>query len=123
MSLYQSLFYMSLVGGMAGLAAWALTTLLAGLVQFPAISPALIPAVLLGSFMGGLTVGFSDHWAGNRVLPRWVLAGVGIGCLAGLLGSALQIPIRNALFVHYPIVVRVLTWILIASFIGDRKSV
>src|ERR1017187_7359959 len=59
MSLYQSLFFMSLVGGMAGLAAWALTTLLAGLVQFPAISPDLIPAVLLGSFMGGLTVGLA----------------------------------------------------------------
>jgi hypothetical protein len=118
MSLYQSIYYMSLVGGLAGLSTWALTTLLASLFRFPAFAPDLIPAVLLGSFMGGLTVGFSDHWSGNRVLPRWVLAGVGIGCLAGLLGSVLQIPIRNSLSRYYPMLVRVLTWMLVASFIG-----
>ncbi|MEO8367745.1 MAG: FHA domain-containing protein [Candidatus Solibacter sp.] len=118
MSLYQSLYYMSLVGGLAGLAAWALTTLLAALFRFPAFAPDLIPAVLLGSFMGGLTVGFTDHWSGNRVMPRWVLAGAGVGCLAGLLGSVLVIPIRESLLTHYPVLVRVLTWILVASFVG-----
>jgi hypothetical protein len=118
MSLYQSLYYMSLVGALAGLATWALTTLLASFIRFPAFSPDLIPAVLLGGFMGGLTVTFADHWSGNRILPRWVFSGIGLGSLAGLLGAVILIPVRNSLLGPYPAIVRILTWVLIASFIG-----
>jgi hypothetical protein len=118
MSLYQSLYYMSLVGGLAGISAWALTTLLAYLVRFPAFAPDLIPAVLLGGFIGGLTVGFTDHWSGNRILPRWVLSGIGLGCLAGLFAALLQIPIRDSVLGRHPFLVNILTWMLVASFIG-----
>jgi len=117
MSLYQSLYFMSLVGGLAGLLSWASTKLISQMVSFRSHED-FLASVLLGGFIGGLTVGFSDHWSGNRVLARWVFSGIGLGLLAGLLGALVYLPIRIALIEHYPIVCRVLLWMLIGSLIG-----
>ena len=35
----------------------------------------LIQLTLLGALIGGLTVAFSDHWAGEKVVWRWLAAG------------------------------------------------
>ena len=120
MSLYQTLYFMSLVGGMAGLFSWALVTLiLAGLPTGGAAwIPDLIAAAVLGGFIGGLTVGFTDRWSGAVVMPRWIVSGALIGILAGALAGGLQIPIADTLGRTSPILSRVITWMIAGSLIG-----
>ena len=119
MSLYQTLYYMSLVGGTAGLFSWVLVALVSTLlVNQPTWVADLASATILGALIGGLTVGFSDHWSGNRVLPRWVISGSLIGMVAGLAAGLVQIPITNSLQEQSPILTRLVAWMLAGSFIG-----
>ena len=123
MSLYQTLYYMSLVGWMAGLFSWACSALVAqALLTFVNQTETwvsdLVAAVFLGAFIGGLTVGFSDRWSGNRVMPRWVVSGTLIGMFAGLLAGAIQIPITQNLEAQAPVINRLIAWMLVGSFIG-----
>ncbi len=119
MSLYKTLYFMSLVGGMAGLFSWVLTALVSTvLVNPPAWAPDLFSATILGSFIGGLTVAFSDHWSGNRVLPRWVISGILIGMTAGIAAGLVQIPITSNLGEQAPVLTRLIAWMLAGSFIG-----
>ncbi len=120
MSLYQTLYYMSLVGGMAGLFSWGITALVAAaLPNQPEVWVSdLIAAAILGGFIGGLTVGFSDRWSGNRVMPRWVISGTLIGIFAGVLAGLIQIPITNNLGSAFPVLNRLIAWMLAGSLIG-----
>jgi len=120
MSLYQTLYYMSLVGGMAGLFSWALTALAAAVlpIQHEIWVSDLIAAAILGGFIGGLTVGFSDRWSGNRVMPRWIISGTFIGIFAGIIAGLLQIPITNNLGAQAPVLNRMIAWMLAGSLIG-----
>lgn len=120
MSLYQTLYYMSLVGGMAGLFSWALTALTAAALsnQRELWVSDLLAATILGGFIGGLTVGFSDRWSGNRVMPRWIVSGALIGIVAGALAGAIQIPITTHLGERAPVMTRLIAWMLAGSFIG-----
>jgi hypothetical protein len=119
MSLYQTLYFMSLVGGMAGLFSWVLVALVSMVItNQPLWVSDLVSATILGAFIGGLTVGFSDHWSGNRVLPRWVISGLLIGMVAGASAGALQIPITNNLGQQAPVLTRLIAWMLAGSFIG-----
>lgn len=120
MGLYQSLYFMSLVGGIAGLFSWLIsvlaTSLLPSLAGFSL--PDLLATTLLGALIGGMTVGFSDRWSGNRVQARFVLAGMSIGILAGLSASLLQIPIGRNIGPRAPSISRILAWMMAGSFIG-----
>jgi len=78
----------------------------------------LITATILGAFIGGLTVAFSDRWSGSRIMPRWVISGTVIGIVAGLLAGLAQIPITNNLGEKAPILTRLIAWMLAGSFIG-----
>lgn len=120
MSLYQTLYYMSLVGGMAGLCSWALTAMLsAAMVNEPvAWISDLVAATVLGAFIGGATVGFSDYWSGNRVATRWVVSGILIGGGAGLLAGLIQIPITLSISASSPLLARLIAWGLVGSIIG-----
>jgi len=120
MSLYQTLYYMSLVGGMAGLFSWATVTLILALVRSvgPSWTPDLIAATVLGGFIGGLTVAFTDRWSGGVSMPRWILSGALIGMVAGALAGAVQIPITGALGESAPVLTRVVAWMLAGSLIG-----
>jgi hypothetical protein len=120
MGLNQSLYFMSLVGGMAGLISWALMALATSLLPFQANNrlPDLISAVLLGGLIGGLTVGFGDRWSGNRVTPQWVVSGAFIGMVAGAAAGGLQAQIAGHLAETAPILARLLAWMLTGSFIG-----
>lgn len=119
MSLYQTLYYMSLVGALAGLFSWVLVALVSALlVNQPASVSDLVSVTILGAFIGGLTVGFSDHWSGNRVLPRWVVSGLLIGMVAGLAAGLVQIPITTNLSEQSPVLTRLIAWMLAGSFIG-----
>jgi MFS family permease len=119
MSLYQTLYYMSLVGGMAGLFSWVLVALVSTvLVNQPTWAADLASATILGAFIGGLTVGFSDHWSGNRVAPRWVISGTLTGMVAGTIAGLIQIPITNSLEEQSAVLTRLVAWMLAGSFIG-----
>lgn len=120
MSLYKTLYFMCLVGGMAGLFSWVLTALVSAAFanQQNAWASDLISATILGAFIGGLTVAFSDRWSGNRIVPRWVVSGTLIGVVAGLLAGLAQIPITNNLSERAPILTRLIAWMLAGSFIG-----
>ncbi|MGB9611621.1 MAG: hypothetical protein ACPL7M_11675, partial [Bryobacteraceae bacterium] len=119
MSLYQTLYFMSLAGGFAGLLSWALTALLSATIlsNRPALAD-LTAAALLGLIIGLLTVAFSDRWSGNRVVGRYVLAGGAIGLVAGLLGGLAMIPITEKLGPQMPFLARLLSWMLVGSLIG-----
>jgi len=119
MSLYQTLYYMSLAGGFAGLLSWGLTALLSATVlsDRPALAD-LTAAALLGLIIGLLTVAFSDKWSGNRVVGRYVLAGGLIGLVAGLLGGLAMIPITENLGAQFPFLARLLSWTVVGSLIG-----
>lgn len=119
MSLYQTLYFMSLAGGFAGLLSWALTALLSATIlsNRPALAD-LTAAALLGLIIGLLTVAFSDKWSGNRVVGRYVLAGGAIGLVAGLLGGLAMIPITENLGPQMPFLARLLSWMLVGSLIG-----
>jgi hypothetical protein len=118
MSLYQTWYFMSLVGGIAGLGAWCITDVLQYLLTFPAVVPDLVPGLLLGGFLGGMAAGFDEHWSGKRVSAGAVLKGAGLGVLAGVVASLFAIPMRNALLRPYPAVYRILTWMTAAALIG-----
>lgn len=120
MSLYKTLYFMCLVGGMAGLFSWALYTLLTAVFanQSSVWIADILPATILGAFIGGLTVAFSDKWSGSRIMPRWVVSGTLIGIVAGLLAGLAQIPITNNLSEKAPILTRLIAWMLAGSFIG-----
>ena len=120
MTLYQTLYFMSLVGGLAGLLSWALVALVSSLVVAQgssAISDVIAP-MLLGGFIGGFTVAFSDRWSGNRVVPRWVISGTLIGLGAGLAAGLLGLPVNARLSGAAPILSRLVTWMIAGSLIG-----
>ena len=119
MNIYQTLYFMSLAGGTAGLLAWATQALL--ILLIPAGSPtwptAVLAAALLGGFIGGFTVAFDEKWVGNRVQARWVAMGVLIGLLAGMLSGAVHLPLRDALPGALPLGT-VLGWMVSGALIG-----
>jgi MFS family permease len=120
MSLYQTLYFMSLVGGMSGLFSWAILRLAVALLtsQQGSWVSDIIATSVLGAFIGGLTVAFSDRYSGNRVTPRWVVSGSLIGLLAGAIAELIQIPITNRLATSAPLATRLIAWMIAGSFIG-----
>ena len=73
-SLKQTVYFMTLVGGIAGLACWFVLSLI--VLASPALNRDSVNYPLLGAFIGGLCIAFSDHWFGDRVVGRFVLVGV-----------------------------------------------
>jgi len=120
MSLGQSLYFLSLVGGLAGLTSWALTSLVFSLFTFqaPTWVPDLVAVPVLGALIGGLTVYFADKWSGGVILPRWVVTGTVVGLLSGFAAGCAQIPLTMHLSARAPEVARILAWMLAGSFIG-----
>lgn len=120
MSLYQTVYFMSLVGGLAGLIAWAANALLSP--AFPAAAEAWLPDLAasstLGALIGGLHVYFSDKWAGARIQSRWIVSGVLIGLLAGVCAGLAGILIEKRISPQYPAFARVLVWMLTGCSIG-----
>jgi len=120
MGLYQTLYFMSLVGSMAGLFSWGLVALVSVAVSSQEMTwlADVLSSTILGAFIGGMTVAFTDRWSGSAVMPRWVISGALIGLLAGLAAGAIQIPITNNLQAQAPILTRVIAWMLAGSLIG-----
>ena len=73
MGLARNLYFMGLVGALAGLICWSIAVWIPEVASVPQELFWLIDHIqltLLGALIGGLTVGFSDHWAGEKVLLR-----------------------------------------------------
>ena len=119
MNFAQTLYFMSLAGGLAGLLAWAAQSLVSLLLPpgIPAWPGVVIAAALLGGFIGGITITFDEKWAGNRVQPRWIVTGTTIGFFAGLASGALHLPLRTALPHALPLAI-VLGWTLTGALVG-----
>ncbi len=120
MALYQTVYFMSLVGGFAGLIAWAISALLSGVLsgQTHEWLSDFVASAVLGALIGGLTIAFGDKWSGTRIQPRWVLSGSLIGLLAGAVAGLAQIPIKTNLGPSFPTGARVIAWVLAGSCIG-----
>jgi hypothetical protein len=123
MSLKQTVYFMALVGAIAGLCCWALQSWIAdlNLISDQAAFNILVTTIM-GALIGGLTVGFSDQWSSERVVARWVAAGVALGGLAGVVSGILYIPILSAVIRPNPgigsFLGRPLTWLIAGGLIG-----
>jgi hypothetical protein len=112
---------MSLVGALAGLICWSLAVWLPEAASVPQELFWLIDLIqlmLLGALIGGLTVGFSDYWAGEKVLLRWLATGTLMGLVFGGIAALLAV-----LLSHYWVTSsgwgeRVSGWALAGSLIG-----
>ena len=120
MSLYQTLYFMSLVGGMSGLFSWGIVRLLEASLtsQSGAWVSDVIATTILGALIGGLTVAFSDRYSGNRVMPRWIVSGALIGLTAGAIAGFVDIPISSRLAPSSPLAARLISWMIAGSLIG-----
>ena len=110
MSLKQTIYFMALVGGLAGLVCWSFVVWLPWM-------PDLIGATVLGMLIGGLTVLFADRWSGGQVVARWVLSGVAIGFVAGCLSGLFQIWVGNILVDQKRLAV-IVSWMVTGTLIG-----
>ena len=119
-SFKQTAYYMSLVGGAAGLCSWLVVTIV--LSGFKAKWIDVINLATLGGFIGGLSVGFSDKWFGDKIKAVWVLAGIGVGMFAGACGGALSWLVKSRLGDQYSLVAHELTWLIAGALIGFGVS-
>ena len=125
MNLKQTAYFMTLVGGLAGLLTWAVVVWLADLLRFEEDQAWIIVTIntmLMGALIGGLTVGFADKWAGE-VVARWVLLGILFGVAAGFLSGLLCIPVLDNLIEGNPgsltdFLGRSLSWLIAGGLIG-----
>lgn len=119
-SLKQTVYYMSLVGGIAGLACWFTLSLI--VLAWSEANTDWVNYSLLGAFVGALTVGFSDHWLGDRMVARFVLVGGVAGMLAGLLAGLIAWPISSNLSQENSWLARALAralgWMIAGALIG-----
>src|SRR5262245_27815598 len=110
MNLKQTIYFMALVGGLAGLLCWSLVVWISWM-------PDLVSSTVLGMLIGGLTVMFSDRWSGEQVVGRWVASGVIIGFVAGVLSGAVQIWIGSGVVQPTRLAV-IVAWTVTGTLIG-----
>ena len=126
MNLKQTVYFMALVGAIAGLACWTVQGFVSDNVSGSQDSNWLfvgVSATLMGAFIGGMTVGFADHWTAERIVPTWVLMGILLGAIAGVLTGALYIPIERQVIragtsMTAVRVGRILPWMFAGGLIG-----
>ena len=116
----RTLYFMSLVGALAGLVCWGTIVWIPELLAVPQEFFWLLDlgtVVWLGGLLGTFSVGFSDHWSGDRILARWIAVGTFMGMLfGGIAGTvALAIVRWSELFGWQS---RVSTWTLAGSLVG-----
>jgi hypothetical protein len=110
MSLRQTIYFMALVGGLAGLLCWSVVVWISWM-------PDLVSSTVLGMLIGGLTVLFSDRWSGEQVVGRWIASGIIIGFVAGILSGAVQLWIGSGLIPQKRLAV-IVAWTVTGTLIG-----
>jgi hypothetical protein len=116
-SFKQTVYFMALVGGIAGLSCWFVVALFT-LVDSSGSKTDLMNYPLLGAFIGGLSIGFNDHWLGDRVVGRWVLMGILAGALAGVMGGLIAYLVSHLLGEQFPLLARAISWMITGALIG-----
>jgi len=123
MTLNQNLYFMSLVGALAGLASWAIG------VWIPIVWPMAqenywlaesINLVLIGLLIGAFCIAFADHWSDKgKTVMRPVVGALG-GALAGILSSLTSNTIHLSLLQQnqFPWWLVTLGWLLNGAFAG-----
>jgi hypothetical protein len=117
----QTIYFMTLVGGLAGLLCWSLVVWIPGSFQLAQESFWLVDVInltLFGALIGGLTVGFADGWSGDRILARWVFSGLAIGFLCGSLSGISQAGLSRLLATESSLLSRSLSWMVAGGLIG-----
>ena len=124
MNLNQNVYFMSLVGGIAGLLCWGLTATIS---EIPAAAMSgwiimTIETTIMGALIGGMTVGFADKWGGDRLLFRWVLMGVLLGTAAGAASGLINMPIQTNMQagagVARVVAASIALWLITGALIG-----
>jgi len=116
-SFKQTVYFMSLVGAIAGLACWGFNWLIAFALDNPGINwTTVIDFSTLGTFIGALSIGFNDKWLSDRVVGRWIVTGALVGTLAGAVGGLLSLLIGTTL------IERALSWMMTGALIGFAIS-
>lgn len=123
MSAKTQVYFMALVGALAGLLCWALQSWIGDFqIGFTQEAFGVVVTAIMGALIGGFTVGFADHWSAERVVPQWVAVGTGLGALAGTVGGLLYLPILAAVKANPhgfgSMLGRPLTWLLAGGLIG-----
>ena len=96
-AVHDTVYFMMLVGGIAGLCCWATTTWTADYLTLrQEATPLLLTlwTTIMGALIGGMTVGFADARSADRVVARWLVAGLLLGTVAGALSGLLYMPIQ-----------------------------
>jgi hypothetical protein len=116
---HQTVYDMALMGGIAGLGCWSVVSWSPDFVTVGAGLVDVIHLAVLGGFIGGLTVGYLDHWLEDRVAARMVLVGIAVGMLGGVSGGLIQsLMSRTPLTGQLPLVSRALAWMIAGWLIG-----
>ena len=123
MNLKQTVYFMALVGAIAGLICWAVQSWISDFsIGMNQAQFTVLVTTVMGALLGGFTVGFADHWTSDRVVPQWVIAGSVMGALAGAAGGVLYWPILSAMEANQSglsaAVGRPLTWLIAGGLIG-----
>ena len=120
MDLKRKIYFMALVGALAGLLCSALLWIPESFQlqqeQHWLLDPFVL--VILGALIGALTVGFADYWLQNEVIARWVLSGSLIGLVAGLAGGFFLVHINASLQPVSPQLAVIVSWMVGFAFIG-----
>jgi len=123
MSLKQTVYFMALVGAIAGLTCWAVQSWIGDFVRIPQTQFTVLVTALMGALIAGMTVGFADRWTADRVVAKWVAVGVVLGALAGTAGGLLYLPILSGIMQsttsgRVALLGRPMTWLIAGGLIG-----
>ena len=119
MNLKQTVYFMSLVGALAGLVCWVLVAFLSDVISLPTWGSVTIYAAIMGALISGLTVAFADKWTSEKVVPNWVAVGALLGLIAGVLTGGLYLLAGARLSAATsPKVVTITIWLLAGGLIG-----
>jgi len=118
-NLKQTVYFMTLVGALAGLVCWLLVAFLSDVISLPTWGSVTIYAAIMGALISGLTVAFADKWTSEKVVPNWVAVGALLGLIAGVLTGGLYLLAGARLSAATsPKVVTITIWLLAGGLIG-----
>jgi hypothetical protein len=124
--LSPTIYFMTLVGGLAGLMCWATTVSIGDLLTVRQESTWLLLTLwttIMGALVGGMTVGFADTWSADRLLWRWVASGTLLGATAGVMAGLVYVPVQQTVVAMGgegvgDLVARISLWTIAGGLIG-----
>jgi hypothetical protein len=119
-NLKQTVYFMTLVGALAGLVCWVLVAFLSDVIALPQRWMGVtIYAAIMGALISGLTVAFADRWTSDKIVPNWVAVAALLGLLAGIVTGLLNLLAGERLAaVTSDRVVTVTVWLMAGGLIG-----